>query len=73
MNEHTCAECFHFEPADNGANGECHRFPPSVFPVPSAVAPHRMGSMSIFPTVRPEQTCGEWEPSDLFADRSEVS
>ena len=45
---------------DNGkAQGECHRFPPTIFPV---ITPAGMQARSQMPIVNSDNWCGEYIP-----------
>ena len=61
----TCQSCRHaeltmFDPCDHEEVGvlayECRRFPPTVF-----VGDEETGAVQAWPTMQPEDWCGEWE------------
>lgn len=59
----TCASCLHSIQQKGAAGRACRRFPPSVHmvPQPHPLNPNQMQmvSMSLFPVVNDDQTCGE--------------
>ena len=66
-----CLDCKYFDPNEGGANGKCHRFPPSVSItlVPSGIdmltqTPKlKSVELNAYPTPAAEQWCGEWQDS----------
>lgn len=68
-NEKKCLDCKFFEPNKGGANGHCHRFPPSVTItlVPNGIdmisQQPKLKSIELnaYPTPGVNQWCGEWK------------
>ena len=66
----SCGKCKHYHPGD--VENVCRRFPPVPYPSIIVVddggeggmpVPQMIGKFSLFPTVRADWTCGEYERS----------
>jgi hypothetical protein len=59
-----CEKCKFKSAVPNSPNFECRRHPATVHLIPVSQSGNRMGfqAMSTWPTVQPDQWCGEWKP-----------
>jgi len=68
----TCKTCRYFNEILLERSTFCFRYPPVVYPM----APSRLGEMqtiTLYPTVRPEQWCGEHRAKvELVMERSDL-
>lgn len=60
MSNETCQSCKYFSQVD-GKTGNCRRYPPHPFPIEDG------RTVSIWPAVQPQQSCGEWRQGILVA------
>lgn len=60
MSAKICVNCKYYSiNSRNLKQGECVRYPPIPYPLPDGLG--NMGVVTVYPQIKQEQTCGEFE------------